>query len=64
MLNPKSHIDAESEDLLYETEDEISGLVYLMWGNFGKNPRRREIDWPQHKLKGILIYFFWVKLLY
>merc|ERR1719436_639017 len=22
-----------------------------MWGNFGKNPRRREVEWPKHKLK-------------
>jgi len=22
-----------------------------MWGNFGKNPRRREIEFENHKLK-------------
>lgn len=51
LLNPSNHIDPESEDLLYESEDDLSGLIYLMWGNFGKNPRRREIEFENHKLK-------------
>jgi len=51
LLNPSSHIDPESEDLVYKADDEISGLIYLLWGNFGKNPRRREVEWSEHKLK-------------
>ena len=51
LLNPTNHIDPETEDLLYESNDDLSGLVYLMWGNFGKNPRRREVEWAGHKLK-------------
>ena len=51
LLQPNEHIDAESEDLIYQSDDEASGLIYLMWGNFGKNPRRREVEWQDRKIR-------------